>query len=81
MRATADLSVFCLIHQNYESSMNILNSFFLKLQCDFKKGVSAQNFLLVMVGKLRKIRDKKEFLLRFSLTCSKLLTVYHTVYL
>ena len=65
MRTTTDLSVFCLIHQNYDSSMNILNNLFLKLQCDFKKGLSAQNCLLVMVEKVRKIRDKKEFLLRF----------------
>ena len=65
MRTTTDLPVFCLIHQNYDSSMNILNNLFLKLQCDFKKGLSAQNCLLVMVEKLRKIRDKKEFLLRF----------------
>ena len=65
IRITTDLSVFCLIYQNYMKGVciNISNKYFESLlsqfQCGFKQGFSAQNCLLVMVEKIKKIRDNK----------------------
>ena len=65
IRITTDLSVFCLIYQNYMKGVciNISNKYFESLlsqfQCGLKQGFSAQNCLLVMVEKIKKIRDNK----------------------
>ena len=66
IRITKDLSVFCLIYQNYMKGVciNISNKYFepllSKFQCGFKQGFSAQNCLLEMVEKMKiKNRDNK----------------------
>ena len=40
-----------------KKSINILNHLLSKSQCDFRQGLSAQNCLLVIFEKLRKVRD------------------------
>ena len=51
-----------------------------KFKYGFKQEFSAQHCHLVMVEKLKKTETTKEFLMWFSLTSPKLLTVYLTVY-
>lgn len=62
-----------------------LNEFFAnflsKFQCDFRPGFSTHHCLLIMIKKLRKIRDEKGVLLLSSLTCQKPWTASHTNYL
>ena len=36
-------------------------NFLSKFQCGFQQGFSTQHFLLIMIEKLREIRDEKEF--------------------
>ena len=50
IRIATDLSVFCLIYQNYmkgvciNKSMNILNHFYHKFQCGLRQRFSAQHY-------------------------------------
>ena len=58
------ISILSNISRIYERIMhNQINDFFInklsKYQCDFRKGFATQHCLLVMIEKLRKIRDNK----------------------
>ena len=82
---TIDLSVFCLIYQNYMKGVcinNLVNIFdiFIKVSMRFHKKIQGATLPFSDVGKMktRKTEATKEFLLRFSLTSPKLLTAYLT---
>ena len=84
---TIDLSVFCLIYQNYMKGVcinNLVNIFdiFIKVSMRFHKKIQGATLPFSDVGKMktRKTEATKEFLLRFSLTSPKLLTAYLTFY-
>ena len=73
------ISILSNISKVFERTMhNQINNFIInkltKYQCGFRKGFGTQQCLLVMMKKLRKIRDNKEILQQCLLIYQKLLT-------
>ena len=79
------VSILFNIEKLYEGCMHQqINEYFgsllSKFQCSFRQGFRAQHCLLVMVEKMKKIRDNKGVFAAVLVDLSKLLTAYLTVY-
>ena len=85
IRITTHLSVFGLIYQKYmkdvciNKPMNVLNHFYQSFNAVSDKH-SVHTLLFSNGRKKKKLETTEEFLLQLSLTSSKLLTAYPTVY-
>ena len=76
------ISILSNISKIFERIMhNQMNNFFInklfKCQCGFRKGLGTQHFLLLMIEKLREIRNNKGFWQQCLLIYQKFLTVFH----